>query len=213
MKKGPATQATELKFVRAGCWPAPKKPVKVRSRYGLPGALDPLTNPKLPEHLANANAHFPGVIASTSPAAATDDPAAWARALKPQLDALLPQHGVVMVRGLEKILGTAAGFGRFMEAIKSAYDCRQFMEGRSMTSTQVGKLVRTGSDDHPAYTIEPHNEYNVAAANRPRKLFLTCSIEPTDGGEWVISDGEAIMAAIPKDIVEKVPHLFVPFTA
>ena len=32
------------------------------------------------------------------------------------------------------------------------------------------------------------------------------SIEPTDGGEWVISDGEAIMAAIPKDIVEKVTH-------
>jgi hypothetical protein len=34
-----------------------------------------------------------------------------------------------------------------------------------------------------AYTIEPHNEYMVAAANRPRKLFLVCSEEPTHGGK------------------------------
>jgi hypothetical protein len=53
-----------------------------------------------------------------------------------------------------------------MENIKDIYDCRNFMEGRSMTSSSVANLVRTGSDDHPAYTIEPHNEYNVASAHR-----------------------------------------------
>eukprot|EP01083_Nonionella_stella_P135663 412694_1 len=77
------------------------------------------------------------------------------------------------------------------------------MEGRSMTSHNVANLVRTGSDDHPAYTIEPHNEYNVAAALRPRKLFLSCSIEPTHGGEWVISDSSEILKNMPKAIVEK----------
>jgi len=105
--------------------------------------------------------------------------------------------------------GTSAGapFSQFIEALKAEYDCKHFMEGRSMTSTSVSSLVRTGSDDHPAYTIEPHNEYMVAAANRPRKLFLLCSEEPTHGGEWVISDAEAIHAAIPQPIVDKFAKL------
>lgn len=76
-----------------------------------------------------------------------------------------------------------------------------------MTSSNVANLIRTGSDDHPAYTIEPHNEYNVASANRPRKLFLSCSVEPTDGGEWVISDSSAILKNMPTHIVEKVLFL------
>jgi len=140
------------------------------------------------------------VLAETSPAVA-------AKALKAELDALLPSHGAVVALGLGDCLDTPVKFSRFMEALKGEYDCRHFMEGRSMTSSNVANLVRTGSDDHPAYTIEPHNEYMVASANRPRKLFLLCSEEPTDGGEWVITDAERFEAGIPKEIVEKFGRL------
>ena len=142
---------------------------------------------------------------------ACEDPRAAARALKPELDALLPKHGVAMVYGLEGALKDAASFSAFMETIKSEYDCKQFMEGRSMTSHDVAAFVRTGSDDHPAYTIEPHNEYNVAAKHRPRKLFLVCSEEPTDGGEWVISDSAAILRDMPRDVVAKFAELGVRY--
>lgn len=72
-----------------------------------------------------------------------------------------------------------------------------------MTSTQVTDLVRTGSDDAAPYTIEPHNEYMVASKHRPRKLFLVCSVEPTDGGEWPITDGAKLMASIPTAVKER----------
>ncbi len=137
LKKKEAATKSLPKFVMGGVWAAPKKPVAVRGRYGLPGAKDPLTNPRLPIHLSPARAGFPSVISSMTDADPSDDPTAWAKALKPQLDALLPTHGVVMVRGLGPVLHNASQFSRFMEAIKSEYDCRHFMEGRSMTSTQV----------------------------------------------------------------------------
>jgi hypothetical protein len=80
-----------------------------------------------------------------------------------------------------------------------------------MTSTAVAAMVRTGSDDHPAYTIEPHNEYMVAAAQRPRKLFLLCDVEPTDGGEWVITDADALHKSLPPAVVEKFARLGVKY--
>ena len=76
-----------------------------------------------------------------------------------------------------------------------------------MTSHDVAAYVRTGSDDHPAYTIEPHNEYMVAAKHRPRKLFLMCNVEPTDGGEWVISDATRIHDELPEEVVAKFAKL------
>lgn len=78
----------------------PKVPVQVRDRYGLPGALDLVTNPKLPEFLANPKEGFPArLIAKNADdmnslvaAEESDDPALWARALKPHLDEMLPKH-------------------------------------------------------------------------------------------------------------------------
>lgn len=157
----------------------PTVPVKIRGRYGLPGALCKVTNPLLPETLADPKEGFPAVLNAKS--SASDSAYDWARALKPHLDKLLPQSGVVVVDGLGHCLENAERYTQFMEAMKSEYACTKFMQGRSMTSTQVTELVRTGSDDHAAYTIEPHNEYNVAAKDRPRKLFLLCSEEPTEG--------------------------------
>jgi hypothetical protein len=207
---------TPMFEVVSGALQPPKVPVKVQSRYGLPGALDPLTNTLLPKYLSDPKDGFPArLIAKVAEgnregpevAHESDDVGEWARALKPHLDEMLPKHGVVIIEGMSAMVQTPEIFNRFMENIKDIYDCRNFMEGRSMTSTSVANLVRTGSDDHPSYTIEPHNEYNVAAALRPRKLFLSCSIEPTDGGEWVISDSADILKRLPKHVVEKFKKL------
>lgn len=172
-----------------------------------------MTNALLPDTLANPREDFPKVlVAQPAPGSsgvplADTSPAAAAKALKAELDILLPNHGAVVALGLGDCLDSPTKFSRFMETLKGEYDCRHFMEGRSMTSSNVANLVRTGSDDHPAYTIEPHNEYMVASANRPRKLFLLCSEEPTDGGEWVITDGAQLHAGLRKDVVDKFDRL------
>jgi hypothetical protein len=208
---GPAASAAAYTLSATGQALAPAStPIAVRSRYGLPGAARPGTNALLPETLPPPRADFPAVLqAETGEAGeggelvAQSSPWRWAQALRPHLDEMLPKHGIVCVTGLGECIGHAEGFTRFVEAVKSEYTCTRFMEGRSMTSTQVTDLVRTGSDDHPAYTIEPHNEYNVAAKHRPRKLFLVCSEEPTDGGEWCVTHGPGVLADMPRRIVEQ----------
>lgn len=204
----------EVLFKNGSCVPPPAKPVQVRDRYGLPGARHHLTNSQLPTHLAHAREGFPAVLNASCGEKSDEmvtEPRAAARELKRALDRLLPEHGVVMVYGLESVLRDATSFSLFMESIKSEYECTNFMEGRSMTSHDVAAYVRTGSDDHPAYTIEPHNEYNVAAKNRPRKLFLMCNVEPTDGGEWVISDATRIRDELPKNVLAKFAELGVRY--
>jgi hypothetical protein len=97
----------------------PSVPVQVRNRYGLPGALDPITNPRLPEFLSNPLDGFPAVLEAKDAnkqqgsgavvvdgAEDGDDPALWARALKPYLDEMLPKHGAVLVRGLGPMVQT-----------------------------------------------------------------------------------------------------------
>ena len=206
-----ANIAQTVGFERAaGALPAPAEPVAVQSRYALPGAARPETNKLLPAVLAPPRQDFPAVVdavcagASGSTGAPPASPVDWAQALRPQLDELLPQSGVVVVRGIDELAEPAA-FSQFVEAMKSSYSCTKFMEGRSMTSTQLTDLVRTGSDDHPAYTIEPHNEYNVVARHRPRKLFLACAEEPLRGcgGEWVITDGSALLRALPEALLKQ----------
>ena len=50
--------------------------------------------------------------------------------------------------------------------LQAQYACNKFMEGRSMTSTQMTDLVRTGSDDHAAYTIG-ELEFELSHATYP----------------------------------------------
>ena len=153
--KGPAASGN-FEFIRSGAaLPPPSKPVAVQSRYGLPGAARPATNALLPAQLAPATASFPVVITASVDAASTDSAWKWAAALRTHLDELLPKHGVVVVHGLEDCVGDVDGFSRFMAALKADFACDKFMEGRSMTSTQMTDLVRTGSDDHPASNTTP----------------------------------------------------------
>jgi hypothetical protein len=75
------------------------------------------------------------------------------------------------------------------------------MQARSMSSTSVNKVVRTASDEPPAYTIEPHNEYHTV--DFPTKLLLFCQDPPSKGGEWLLSDGRAIFQQIHPDVVAR----------
>ncbi|KAK3238423.1 hypothetical protein CYMTET_51565 [Cymbomonas tetramitiformis] len=98
-------------------------------------------------------------------------------------------------------------FSAFMKEMKAEYECEKFMEGRSMTSSTVAD---ERSDDDPRYTIEPHNEYMVAAKGmckreRPKKVFLVCGQEPNygNGGEWIISDSRAITKQMEPTVLNK----------
>jgi hypothetical protein len=128
---------------------SPLKPVAVQSRYGLPGARHPITNPSLPETLSDPKPDFPLLLQSEEPMGLQKaDIQLCARSIKPHLDETLPKHGVVMIHGLGECLTDPLKFTTFMETIKAEYDCDLFMEGRSMTSTAITEVVRTGSDDH-----------------------------------------------------------------
>ena len=70
----PADASLPPIFVAGGCLPPPNEPVQIRSRYGLPGNKDPLTNPRLPETLAHARPDFPRVLTAETPSVAGDDP-------------------------------------------------------------------------------------------------------------------------------------------
>jgi len=176
--------------------------VQVRNRPNLP-ASD--ITPGLPEFCAEATAAFP---AAYKPGPVTDvedwDLQDWAEAAKKALDVNLNRHGAMMFRGVPG-LETVEDFTIFSRYLKlkliSETSYTKNMQGRSMQSTCVNPIVRTASDEPPAYTIEPHNEFHTA--DFPTKLLLFCEKAPEEGGEWLLSDGRAIFQQLHPDVVQK----------
>ncbi|KAK3267879.1 hypothetical protein CYMTET_23589 [Cymbomonas tetramitiformis] len=190
----------DLSFKQGPCLLPPDVPVQVDGRPFLPGS----SKPGLPKYCSPPKPLFPCVFEAQKVTEAEPEVQLWAKALKPTLDEHLAKYGAVLIKGLPMNSDPVA-FSAFMKEMKAEYECEKFMEGRSMTSSAVAEDVRTGSDDDPRYTIEPHNEYNVAAKERPKKLFLVCGEEPKHGcgGEWIISDSRAITEQMEPTVLNK----------
>jgi hypothetical protein len=233
-KDGAAAAQASITFtqIETGVAP-PLAPVQVAGRPHLPAC----NGKGLPAFLSNPTPTFPLALQASGD---VTDLKRSARSLKAMLDDKLTTHPAIVVHGLG--LDDPEQFSSFMQTVKAEYDCSKFMGGRSMTSTNVAQQVRlvvrvvarsqahtqpllqvrTGSDDDPRYTIEPHNgldcsnaplffgltsctcsEYNVASLHRPRKLFLVVGEEPTHGGEWPITDGRKVFAQLDQAVIDK----------
>mmetsp|Transcript_12584 Transcript_12584/g.30022 ORF Transcript_12584/g.30022 Transcript_12584/m.30022 type:complete len:377 (-) Transcript_12584:99-1229(-) len=182
----------------------PSKPVQIRGRPFLPDACNSL----LPEYMAPAREDFPKVFAAQGDMSIPE----WGGVARELLDEYLHQYQVILFRGLP--IENAEDFGLFMKAVgwrlkdKTAY--LRAMQARSMTSTVVNDAVRTASDDHRNYTIEPHNEYHTVGF--PRYITLFCQSPATDGGEWPAGDGRGILSQLDPAVVEKFERLGARYT-
>lgn len=177
--------------------------VRVRDRMHLPASVDP----NLPKFVAVCGPEFPARYVCNS-ADEDWDLEDWGNAVKSSMDDHLLTHGAMLFRGLPiENHDELSIFARYLklplkEPAAPGDDtfCRN-MQGRSMQSKSVSDTVRTASDEPPAYTIEPHNEYHTAAF--PKRLLLYCVKGPEVGGEWICSDGRAILQSLRPDVVKK----------
>jgi hypothetical protein len=183
------------------------KCVRIRGRRGLPESRDP----ELPRFAAVAGPDFP---AQYRPVELDEDwdLEDWAVAVRAAMDENLNNHGAMLFRGLPiQNHEDLTVFARYLK-LPLVEPCdgedstfTRNMQGRSMQSKAVSNTVRTASDEPPGYTIEPHNEYHTAAF--PKRLFLFCEQGPETGGEWITSDGRAILNGLRPEVVEKFERL------
>jgi len=182
------------------------------------------SHPSLPEFLADARSDFP----LPYDAVITEDDVDiedWAESTRDLLNEKLADAGAVVFRGLldyptltltltlSLIIGLpledSADFSTLVDSMgfRTSHlgSYLKNMQGRSMTSTQISDVARTSSDEPPAYTIEPHNEYHTAGL--PHKIILWCQEAPEEGGEWPLSDGRAILRDLNPEVVEKLERL------
>jgi hypothetical protein len=174
--------------------------VPVRDRPHLPRS----DMKGLPEFAAEANPLFPAIYGPQCADPEDWDLEDWADAAAASMKGNLHRHGAMLFRGipgLEEVKDFTM-LTRYMK-MQLTKDCtyNRSMQARSMSSTPVTKTVRTASDEPPAYTIEPHNEFHTV--DFPTKLLLFCQKPPEKGGEWLLSDGRSIFQQLDPDVVAR----------
>ena len=125
-----------------------------------------------------------------------DEPAAWGRAHRDELEALLREHGALLFRGFG--LHSVARFEAFVTAIS---DDAPTFEEESSPRRQVSETVYTSTDHPAAQPIQFHCEYSYSA-RWPMKLFFGCMLPASEGGETPISDTRRVLARLRPDLVD-----------
>ena len=180
--------------------PCPKleNPVAVFGRQHLPDA----SNELLPKQLSSSNGEWPAFFNSTE----TDVEILAKTLTSPEFEKKLVEEGAVLI---QTNLRTYQEFSDLIDEAgwqtRGADDFARSMGARSMTSTCVTSSVRTASDDHRLYTIEPHHEYHTCAF--PNNILLFCETCPSSGGEWPVGNGREILKQLKPEVVEKFERL------
>ncbi|WP_063752002.1 TauD/TfdA family dioxygenase [Sorangium cellulosum] len=139
------------------------------------------------------------VLAVASPAAAAGhvDLAAWIRAHRPRVDALLLEHRALLFRGF----GVDAP-ERFAEVVAAASDGDPLDApgDESTPRAEAGARRVYASTFYPQHqTIALHNE-GAYCFTWPRKIFFCCLTAPGGRGETPICDVRRVLARIPLEI-------------
>lgn len=178
--------------------------VPVRDRAHLPDS----TNLKLPQFLAPPRSDFPRVL---SEGAECGDASAWGEYVSEKCEAEIQAAGALMFK---TNLRSVEDFDEFIIATgwptEGKNEFARFMQARSMTSTCISPRVRTASDDHHHYTIEPHHEFHTAGF--PTKIILFCIDAPQQGGEWTVGDGRAILRDLDPAVLSELEKRGVRYT-
>ncbi|XP_078598384.1 dapdiamide synthesis protein DdaC-like [Branchiostoma floridae x Branchiostoma japonicum] len=170
-------------------------PVRLRGRRYLVGS----DSPGVPELLQPPREGFPPVYV---PAGSGEfSPEDWAVAARCVSREVVDGTGVgaVLLRGLP--LRTDSDFSRFVNNLSLK---PMSYEGGTAQRDNVGENVDTASKEHPAMSIEPHNE--MAYTNYyPEKIIFYCHepAEPDQGGETVMVDVRQILRKLDSAVVGK----------
>src|ERR671916_3494362 len=128
---------------------------------------------------------------------AAGDAPGWAAEHRDALRAVVARHGSVLVRGLG--LRDVAGFGAVARRLATGL----------MTEKEAFASRRTYSDGLYSSATWPQNQpmcmhhelsYRLEF---PGLMLFACLGEPSDGGTTAVADSEAVLAALPADLVER----------
>lgn len=152
-------------------------------------------------------ASYPPLVEARDDALRTDTAAsaAWLAANKPQIEALLLEHGVITFRGF--CLNTAEDFDSFLSCFPShgagyagGTSPRGKVAGRVMESTQAP----------PDREILLHQEM-AYTRDFPKRLAFFCELPPLSGGETLIGDMRRFTREVDPEFFAKVKRLGVRY--
>jgi len=114
----------------------------------------------------------------------------WASARKEQLDALLAEHGALLLRGFAPV--TPAEFEDLIEAVHGPLMEYSY---RSTPRSEVSGRIYTSTEYPPDQIIPLHNEMSYART-WPLRIWFCC-IQPADrGGETPLADSHRVWQRI-----------------
>jgi alpha-ketoglutarate-dependent taurine dioxygenase len=128
---------------------------------------------------------------------ATGDAPGWAAENRDALRAAVAEHGSVRVRGLElsDASGTAAVFERLTDELmteREAFAARQGYSHGVYSSAKWPQNQPMCMHHELSYTLE-----------FPSLMMFACLGAPSEGGATGVADSEAVLAALPADLVER----------
>lgn len=169
--------------------PGPPFRVPVRHREFLAGSA----HQSFPDSVPDIGEMIPTVVAESRGAAAP----ALAAAVRDLVDAVLPEHGGVLLRGLP--LADKAGFEELVAGL--GYRPAGYQGGIAVRKNDSG-LALNASQEDCRITLSPHNEM-AYLPNYPRKVFFFCQSAATEGGEVPINDIRQSVRLIPEAIRDR----------
>jgi alpha-ketoglutarate-dependent taurine dioxygenase len=123
---------------------------------------------------------------------------AYYKEQKEALEKTLHQSGAIKFKGVH--IGSTDDFQHIVDAISEKF--LSYIDGNS-PRTKLSGNVYTSTEYDPALRITMHNELSYSA-KWPGKIFFSCLIPAATGGETLIADSRAILAAMDPDIVRAV---------
>ncbi|MBQ4848295.1 MULTISPECIES: TauD/TfdA family dioxygenase [unclassified Pseudoalteromonas] len=119
----------------------------------------------------------------------------WAAEYKAQINQLLDEHGILLIRGLKVV--SSKQFGQLLSTLfDSELASYQY---RSTPRTELRGNVYTATEYHHDEVIPQHNECSYA--NKwPSKLGFFCMLPAPEGGATPLADSRAVYDKIPESI-------------
>lgn len=128
---------------------------------------------------------------------AGDDPRAWAAERRPELSALVADHGAALVRGLD--LRNPGGLGGVASVLSgSPMDEREGFASRE----HYGKGLYSGAEWPPDQPMCMHHEMSYARTV-PSLLMVACLRTAVEGGGTGLADSCEVLAALPSELVDR----------
>ena len=118
----------------------------------------------------------------------------WLKQNLDRFDALLNQHGAVLLRGFQPV-----GVTDFKPLIESIDAPPLAYQNRSTPRSEVSDGVFTSTDYPEDESIPQHNEM-AYTRSWPKRLYFNCVVEPGEGGQTPIANSANVYNRLPETL-------------